>query len=238
MLESLALDPDVRVTLDDALRPAPSRAVLARVDELWREQVAARGSALHDGRLFSVSARSPRELRGWFAEYRWWVAQRCDPSLRDALGVRPLGVTGLLRAGDATLFGLRSARVLQNPGCWELAPSGGVEPSARAADGALSLVAQLIAEAREELGLAPESVERAAPFALVVDPGSGVLDAFVDVALAPRERERLLERAGGDDYAQLRWVRGAELADWIAQLGDALDPASRAALSLAGLASR
>jgi len=231
--ESLALDADVRVTLDDSLRPAPSRAVLARVDELWREQAAARGSALHDGKLFSVSAGSARELRGWFAEYRWWVAQRCDPSLREALGVRPLGVTGLVRAGDATLFGLRSARVLQNPGCWELAPSGGVEPSARGADGALSLVAQVIAEAGEELGLAPASVARAAPFALIVDPRSGVLDAFVELELRMRASElaQLVSRAPREEYEQLACISDRELGAWLERIGDALDPVSRAALA-------
>jgi hypothetical protein len=240
MIRARALARDVRVVEEPAFRPQVSGAVLARVDALWREQKAARGGALFDGRLFSVSHASEREIRGWFSDYRWWVAQRCDASLRDALRVRPLGVTGLVRAGDATLFGRRAERVLMNPGGWELAPSGGVEPSARDASGDLSLVAQLLSEAREELGLDTSRAERAAPFALIEDEGTGVLDAFVSVelTLGALGRAPLLERAGGADYAELAWVLSADLSAWVAARSDSLDPTSAAALEVGGLLAR
>jgi hypothetical protein len=232
MIRARALARDVRVVEEPGARPQVSGDVLARVDALWREQKAARGGALFDGRLFSVSHASEREIRGWFSDYRWWVAQRCDASLRDALRVRPLGVTGLVRAGDATLFGRRAERVLMNPGGWELAPSGGVEPSARDARGDLSLVAQLLAEAREELGLDTSRAERAAPFALIEDEGTGVFDAFVETQLVldVAARDRIASNAPRDEYSELLWVSDGELAGWLDRLGDAVDPVSQAAL--------
>jgi hypothetical protein len=231
MIRAHALRENVRVVEERAARPEPGAEVLARIEALWREQKAARGDALFDGQLFSVSHTTEGEVRGWFADYRWWVAQRCDASLRAELRVRPLGVTGLVRAAGATLFGRRGARVLMNPGGWELAPSGGVEPSARDSSGALSLVAQVLAEAREELGLDLRRVERATPFALIEDERTGVLDAFVSVELMRGDdRAHLVSRAPRDEYEELRWVADGELPDWLVRVGAALDPVSLAAL--------
>jgi hypothetical protein len=233
MIREIALEAGVRMCEEPAPQPPPPREVLERVEALWSQQQAARGSALYAGQLFSVSACSPRELRGWFADYRWWLAQRCEPQLASALGVRPLGVTGLLRAGDATLFGRRSQRVLMNPGGWELAPSGGVEPSARASDGALSLVAQVVREAREELGIRSEQIARAAPLVLIEDVATGVHDVFVEIelSLSAGELASQLARAPRDEYDELACVSDGELAAWLARAGSSLDPVSRAALA-------
>jgi len=237
MLEEMALTPDVRVIEDEAARPSPSPAVLARVDALFERERARRGRALFDGKLFSVSEIRPGGVRGWFADYRWWAAQHVEPSLFEALRVRPLGVTGLVRAGDSTLFGRRSANVLTNAGRYELAPSGGVEPSARDARGELSLVSQVLAELVEELALAPDRVALATPLALIEDHDTRVLDACVEIRLDLSRDELLAHLASivSDDYDDLVCVSAAELSAWSARVGEALDRVSRAALVHAGL---
>jgi hypothetical protein len=227
----------VRAIEDAAARPRPSAATLARVDALFEREGVRRPGTLHDGKLFSVSEAAPDALRGWYADYRWWVAQRADASLADELRVRPLAVTGLVRAGGAVLLGQRSARVFEGAGRWELAPSGGVGAEARDASGEPSLVQQVLLELREEIALGREQVTRARPLALVVDEASGVLDVCIELSLGLTRAAFARHAAStkSDEYAALACVDESALASWAAQAGDLLDPVSRAALEFAGL---
>ncbi|MDG2055081.1 MAG: NUDIX domain-containing protein [Phycisphaerales bacterium] len=62
------------------------------------------------------------------------------------LGVRALGVTGLVARGGCLLMGQRSEHVAHYQGMWEFGPSGGVEPEK-------GVVQSLAEEITEEVGL-------------------------------------------------------------------------------------
>ena len=229
-----------RVIEDAAARPLASPATLARVDALFERERARRPGTLHDGKLFSVSEVAPGALRGWFADYRWWVAQRVDASLAAELRVRPLAVTGLVRAEGMLLFGQRSDRVFEGAGRWELAPAGGVGTEARDPSGELSLVRQALLELQEEIGLAPDQVTSARALALVAHEASAVLEVCVELRLGLSRASfaRHTASTASDEYAALACVDESALASWVGEAGDALDPMSRTLLESVGLLHR
>ena len=163
------------------------RAVERAVEAAWRTILAAEPQ-LFDGRLLSVrdlrveggTAKIEAEVVG----YRDFVVQR--RGLAD-LGVRPLGVTGITRAGDGVLLGRRTADVTQYPGRWEPVPAGSVSPS----DAAHVLEDQLLTELREEAGIGRADVESIAVVGVVDDEA----DDVVDVCFALTVPESVARRA-------------------------------------------
>jgi hypothetical protein len=72
--------------------PAVSNEVLARVEEIWKSENARRGDGLFNGQLFSIEHSRPDRITGWFAEYRWFLAQRTlvfGSSCRPAVSTAP-----------------------------------------------------------------------------------------------------------------------------------------------------
>lgn len=150
------------------LTPAVERAAAAA----WRTIVTAEPH-LFDGPLLSVRslrvADGTAHIAAEVVGYRDFVVQR--RGLAD-LGVRPLGVTGVTRAGDGVLLGRRSPRATQYPSLWEPVPAGSVAPS----DAADVLEDQLLAELREETGIGRDEVETVAVVGVVDDDVDGVVD--------------------------------------------------------------
>jgi hypothetical protein len=71
--------------------------VAETVDALWAEELARRPHAF-DGPVFSVTRRDGMVIAGQWTTYRRFMARRRQPGLAEALGVRPLAVTGLKRS--------------------------------------------------------------------------------------------------------------------------------------------
>ena len=194
-----------------ARAPLPP-AVERTVDAAWRT-ILATEPQLFDGRLLSVRdlrvEDGTAKIEAEIASYRDFVVQR--RGLAD-LGVRPLGVTGITRAGDGVLLGRRTAHVTQYPGVWEPVPAGSVSPS----DAADVLEDQLLAELREEAGIGRDEVEAIAVVGVVDDEADGVVDVcFVLTVPESVARRAVAEHAnpGEHDELALRPARAAhELA--------------------------
>jgi len=244
------LAPGLRVE-EEPGPPAPPRAVLERVETLWQAQRAEGPAALWNGLLFSATAVSPARVRGAFVEYRWWVAQRRDPSLRRVLGVRPVGVTGIARSAEGLLFGRRSPRSFLEAGLWELLPSGGLDAGARGEGGAVDAAGQLLRELEEEANLPAACVASVTPRFAVSDPEprpppaadgpagdlrTGVVElAFaleIDVSSAEL-RQRFAARPdvhGEPEYSELAVVAPAEVAAFVAERPGGVSPVTLALL--------
>jgi hypothetical protein len=142
----------------------PAAAIRNRVDTLWAAALHERGSTLTDGDLFSllaaIGARLSEPLIGRFVRYRYYFAQRVDPSLCAELGIRPLAVTGILFCRDGLVIGERLSTATQDGGSWELVPAGGIEMCCLLPDGQVDPRLQLEKEIREEIGV--EAVDAAA----------------------------------------------------------------------------
>ncbi len=218
---------DLEVVLG-APPPAIAAEALARVAAIWRAETAQR-PRLFNGRLFSIAREEPERIEGWLAEYWLFLAQRREPALREQLQLRPLGVTGLLRCADGVVFGRRAAHVVQNPGAWELAPSGGIDGSALAADGRIDLARQLLAELAEETGIAPERVSRPPrPFAMVEDRTSGVAAIALSLQTDLRADDIWAAFAALEarEYDELEIVPDAAIGPFVDRIGALLSPAS------------
>jgi len=181
--------PDGFRVLDSASAPAPPEDVLARVRQLWEEELAQR-PGLFNGRLFSLEAMHGGEARGFMAEYMWYVAQLRAPELREHLRVRSLAVSGLVTAGGHVLFGLRKNSLAIEGGLWELAPSGTIHGGHREPGGAISWREHFLEELREELGI-EAAAAKATAFALVEDTETGIWELGVSVEIPLDHRDVL-----------------------------------------------
>jgi hypothetical protein len=234
------LVPGLRVR---ATRPMPDlpSALDSEVERLWRiacARVAAGGAgALFNGRVFSADAIAADAITGHLSEFRRIVAQMERPDLYAELRVRPLAVCGVLRCADGVVFGRRHAGAIYQANMWQLPPAGSVDAHAVGADGVVALDRQLLAELREEIGLAPDEVDAPVPLCAVEHPGSHVCDLGMALrshldgaAIRAAHAER-----GNGEYPALRIVAIEDLPEFLAEAGDAVVPPARVFLARAGL---
>jgi 8-oxo-dGTP pyrophosphatase MutT (NUDIX family) len=207
------------------LDPAVERAV----DAAWRS-IRAGEPQLFDGALLSVrdlrTANGTVRIEAEVVGYRDFVVQR--RGLAD-LGVRPLGVTGITRAGDAVLLGRRTTSVTQYPGRWEPVPAGSVSPSDRPD----VLEDQLLAELGEETGIDHDEVEAIAVVGVVDDEADHVIDVCFALTVAEAAARRAVaEHANPAEHAELA-LRSASAAVALAADASAAVPTMAPMLRLA-----
>jgi hypothetical protein len=186
------------------------------VEELWQNEQKIRGPAVFNGSLLSAIEASSERILGRVVEYRLLIAQRARPELFEVLQVRPVAVSGLLECPDGIVFGRRAVTVTQDPGLWELVPSGGLDAS-RFTAGEINYCSQILEELSEELGVGLESISRVVPFCLVEDLESHVLDIGIGM-MSPLAAAALVgnqQAAGSKEYEEVRVVSRADLAEFI-----------------------
>ncbi|MEK7244820.1 MAG: NUDIX hydrolase, partial [Pseudomonadota bacterium] len=238
MLTVHDLSPNVEVI---ALGPAPAlpASLEAEVSAIWEKEKAQRPDRLFDGRIFSVAALARERISGCFVPYRRLIAGRASPALFASLQVRPLAVSGLLTCADGIAFARRAAGLTDDPGRWELVPSGGVTPDCVDASGKVDLGRQILAELAEEVGMAASDVAMTGPFLAVEGGDSHVVDigfALATPLVGDQVRARHA-RQGSSEYTEIAVVAESEIPRFAASLGAALAPVSRALLERRGLIS-
>jgi hypothetical protein len=164
------------------------------VDAEWVRALR-RSPFLFDGPVLLADVIGENKLVLREANYRHVMALRADPALRRTLGLRPLAVSGVLSCREGVVLGQRGAEVSQDPGHWELVPSGGVtEPD---------LEAQILAELHEEIGLGADQVRVGKPIGLILD--EDVLDIVIPLGcdLAAADIMACHAARGSPEYARL-----------------------------------
>jgi hypothetical protein len=234
MLNVHLLQSEPRVTLG-AAAPTIGPDIEARVDEIWQREKELRSHDLHNGRLFSVDYCDAKTIVGWLSEYRYFLAQRREPSLHAALRIKPLAVTGILSCSDGVLFGRRSGRSEMDAGCWELVPSGGVDDAAVGSAGQVSLERCILIELEEETGIgASELSAHPRAVALVENPQSHVTDVGIMLATGSsaaqiQHRFAALENR---EYSELEIVAPADVRAFRRNRADSLGAVSAALLDI------
>jgi 8-oxo-dGTP pyrophosphatase MutT (NUDIX family) len=232
MLNVHLLQSEPRVTLG-AAAPTIGPDIEARVAEIWQREKELRSHGLHNGRLFSIDYCDARTIVGWMSEYRYFLAQRREPSLHAALKIKPLAVTGILSCPDGVLFGRRSGRSEMDAGCWELVPSGGVDEAAVGPAGQVSLERCILIELEEETGIgASELSAHSKAVALVEDPQSHVTDVGLMLATtsSAAQIQRRFAALENCEYSELEIVAPAQLRAFRRNRADSLGAVSAALL--------
>jgi hypothetical protein len=212
---------------------APAPDILRRIETLWDQEQARRGQALTNGRIFSLDRRGGATFTAWETQYKWWIAQRRDPGLFEALAVRPLAVSGVTRLADGLLFARRSGATTQDAGLWELAPSGGLDPTCRRPGGDLAAAWQLLNELEEELNISEGSL--AGPpraFAVMEDDIDHVVDIVFELNISQNSRQvdEIFRKMANREYTELGVVEERTAAAIFAQQSRPMSPASSALL--------
>lgn len=230
-----ALVPNVEVIAGPEA-PALAPALEAEVAAIWNAE-RSRRYGLVDGRIFSVERFSPARIEGRYVPYRRLVAQRADPTLFADLHVRPLAVSGVLTCKGGIVFGRRAPDLADDPGRWELVPSGGVSPDSAGARGRIDLGRQIRAELDEEISLTSADVGSLKVICAVEDDKTRVIDVGIAIT-SPLVSAEILARHGRNtsrEYAEIAVVTRRNLPDFV----DAREviPVSRALLEQVGLTS-
>ncbi len=204
------------------------------VDNIWANAQAGRAKPLFNGQVFSVLEIGDDEIRGRFVEYKYFIAQRRRAELFPALQIRPLAITGILRAPGRIVFGRRAAGVTQEPGLWELLPSGGLDPGCRQGDGRLDVERQLLQELKEEIGLEAAAISKIRPFCIVEDLEQHVFDIAAELTTDSSDEQvrSAFEQSGSDEYDHIKIVPERELQRFLGEQASAMAPFSRYLLQL------
>lgn len=194
---------------------APAPAVRARVEAMWDSALRTPGAAFVDGELFSLSAAAGAELRGplvgRFVKYRYYHAQRHDPSLSAELRIRPLAVTGVITCRDGVVIGQRLASAGKDAGLWEIVPAGGIEPCCLLPDGRIDPRVQLEKEMREEIGLGAADIAAVEPLLAMVEGDVTDIVFRTTVARDRREIQAAFARLPAPEHAAIDVIEPASV---------------------------
>lgn len=216
---SLTVTPQFQiVSTDDVLEvPGP---VQARVDAIWEEEEQRLGEGLFDGQLLSATAVDASRLVGRFVSYRYFLAQLCDPSLSDVLDIHAVAVTGVTwDCKDRLLVGQRAHKVTQHPDMYELAPSGGIDPST-CSGGVIDYCSQILQELQEEATVTAAHVIAVKPWQLVYECSRSIWELALEVQLSG-EAVPLYNPA---EYRKLLWIARSDIAAFLKEYHEQVVP--------------
>jgi hypothetical protein len=175
---------------------------LETIEKIWQEQKSLRGDALFNGQLLSFVKYEQDCLVGRFVEYKHYIAQYINSSLRPVLHIEPVTINGLTIASGKLLIGKRSSLVTNYPGRLELVPSGVIDDK-YLVNSQIDYVSQALNELAEEADLTKKDVENVSAFSLVHDHGAGNYEICVLVSVKQSAIEKLPEQTS--EYEMLAW---------------------------------
>lgn len=178
----------------------------AEVNRLWSLAQKQHGGRLFNGLIFSFVAFDQGKLWGSFVDYKYYMAQLAVPELKASWQIHPIAISCICVWGERVLLGQRSSLVTDFPGCFELAPSGGIEPAA-AVNGRIDVVKQALIELEEEAFIVSGQVKTCLPMALVQELTSGTYEMCMRMEL--HEGGEVL--ASSEEYTKLQWMSQKQL---------------------------
>jgi 8-oxo-dGTP pyrophosphatase MutT (NUDIX family) len=186
--------------------PAAGKAAPANLlDEIDRRWNALRreNPAYFDGRLCHVlgvhrNGHGGAVLHVIDCAYRFFAVQAASPAAEAFdLGVRPLGVKGVVERGGRFLLGRRSSRVAMYKDMWEFAPSGSVDFGTQPGE---TIAHELI----EETGI--HALQEPTAIAVLFDPVLKCWEIVYRLAIDDQA-----EPVISDEYPAVEWFDGTAL---------------------------
>lgn len=231
--QTFKIQPDFQILIDE--EAAPFRLTDAEagvVEGIWQAEKRLKGDKLFNGRILCCTKHDSASLRGCFIDYKDYIAVLRSPSLRSALPVDLLGISGVVIADKAVLVGRRASYVTEYPGFYECVPSGGINPE-MCRDGRVDPKVPFEHELVEEAGISKEDIVAFTLTGLVYDARAHLYEVTALIQLRPDLRRRPL--APSDEYAELFWVEFSELPAFFHDHGENLLPMSHYLLTSSAL---
>jgi 8-oxo-dGTP pyrophosphatase MutT (NUDIX family) len=228
MCEVTSIGPALELRESATARRVPDPSTLERIDEIWALEIKSRGS-LFNGNVFTYLTRQGDTILGRLVEYKCYVAQKRDPSLRQLLGIQPVAVSGLSVTGEGILVGRRSKDVTDYPDFFELVPSGSISGDFRLPSGSIDYQREILRELDEETGISADRVASLWPFALVFNPADGVHDVVIEIKLHTPSQP-VFPAGRSDEYRHVEPIKPASLGTFLSANAARIVPTSLAVL--------
>lgn len=217
------------------LQPSTSYSELSEdkknlIQTIWDKEQERCNGKLHEGAILSAVSYDQKSLIGQFVPYKFFLAQFCEPSLKSALKIVPVSLNGMTYVQDQLVLAKRSSWVAQCPGCYELAPSGGIRPPGINLT-EVDMKVQLLDELREETGIENSLIKSVKYFALVRDNKNDAIELCAEIRL----KSTGLILSSSSEYTQVMTIPCSELKSFTKEYADHFVPLSLLLLKLKNL---
>ena len=206
-----------------------SEATRKHIEELWKKELIRTKGRIFNGKLLSADEWTGNQLTGHFVEYKHYVAQARDPALINVLNIAPICVCSYSVADNHILIGKRSDHVTDYQNCFELVPSGGIDPSAVQQD-SINFIKQFELELKEEAGLDPSFVKHITPSFLILYQETNSYEICAKIELDPSAITARVAR--DEEYSELMWIQKSRMPEFIKKHHQQFNPLSIQILSL------
>lgn len=201
------------------------------IDDIWNDESSRRKNGLFNGKILSAIKYEGDELFAKFVDYKVYLAQLSHLELEKYLKIKPICVNGLTRCQDFILFGKRSLEVTQYQNCYELVPSGGLDPSSLFNE-QIDIRQQILSEFEEETGIEEFNIENIVLRYLIYDPAIYTYEICAELTINPMILQKKLTAT--KEYTDLFWLSKKELKNFISTHEKNFVPLSIHLLKLSG----
>lgn len=193
------------------------------IENIWQRESKIPGRYLFNGKILSLVNLEKDKLICEFVEYKYYLAQLRDPSLERFLNIKTVCVSAITLAGNRVLVGHRARSLTVHPGLYELAPSGGIDPTALE-NGKIDLIKQYMVELEEETGILKDHVKKVNPFALLYEPTMRCYEICAEIHIDPNHTD--VSKGTHEEYDELFWLPMQDVPKFIINYRDRIVPLS------------
>lgn len=197
-----------------------SATALATIDRIWNEEETKRKGHLFNGKILNLVQLEKDRLVGKFIDYKYYIAQLREPSLKSLLKICPISISGITLMGNKILVAQRSASVTQYPEYYEFVPSGGIDLDVMIG-GYIDYRLQFAKELSEETGIESSKILRISPLCLVHDLDDNILEVCAKIHLDLKIDTDLVQN---QEYQRFFWFSHEELFKFLQEHKNACIP--------------
>jgi isopentenyldiphosphate isomerase len=182
------------------------------IDALWKSEQSTRASKIFHGQILNFISLEGNELIGEFVDYKFFLAQILDPTLKEHLQIKPVSISGLTLSGEKVLLGKRTPRVTQYKNFYETVPSGGID-SRVVSEGHVDLLRQYELELWEETGISVTEIKSIRPFLIVYDSQEDAYEICSEIQVNYSIVNE--EMPSTEEYEDFKWLTKYDLRDFV-----------------------
>jgi hypothetical protein len=225
---------DIRISIvRDVFRPP--QEIEDVVNLIWENAIAKHSFLLTNSKVLHFIERVNNSIIVQVCEYKYFFAQTKQPTLFASLNITILAVSGITICRNGIVVGKRSTNLLQDPGYWELTPSGSIS----APDLSLNLVSdyardQVIVELEEELGIKSREIESISLVGSIMDTDANVFDLLfvITTTITRRELYSRFTHTANDEYTEIHVVPSWFISTFLWYKGNRVVTSSRELLGI------